>query len=189
MAFYFDNFPTINYDLKKNGKPTVLTNLFKRYKIVDAFKKQNAVYYNYNVQDGERPDVIAAKYYEDASLDWVILLTNNIIDPQWDWPLDRRSFENYIIKKYGSLSSAYSTTHHYEQILRQQQVLFDNTIIPEKTIQIDLTTYNSLSEADRKIVTSYAYEEELNESKREIKILSEDYIYEFLSLVSDAFET
>lgn len=188
MPYYFENFPTVNYDVKKNGKKTVLTNLFVRFKIVEAFKKQQAVYYNYNVKDGERPDIIAAKYYEDASLDWIILLTNNIVDPQFDWPLDKKSFTNFIIKKYGSLSAAYSTTHHYEQILQQQQVLFDGTIIPEKTIEIDLTTYNSLSDVNKKIVTAYEYEEDLNESKREIKILSEEYVFDLLSQVRENLE-
>lgn len=188
MAFYFQPFPTIEYDVKKNGKTTTMTNLFLRFKIVDAFKKQQAVYYNYTVKDGERADVIAFKYYNDASLDWIIYLINDIIDPQFDWPLDRKSFENFIIKKYGSLSSAHSTTHHYEQIIQQQQVLFDGTVIPEKTIEIDLTTYNSLAAADKKIITSYEYEDKLNEDKREIKLLSEQYLFDLLNQVEEAFE-
>lgn len=188
MAFYFQPFQTIDYDIKKNGKKTTMTNIFLRFKIVEAFKKQQAVYYNYSVKDNERADIIAFKYYEDASLDWIIYLINDIVDPQFDWPLDRRSFENFIIKKYGSLSAAYSETHHYEQILQQQQVLFDGTIIPEKTIQVDLTTYNSLAEADRKLITSYAYEEQLNEDKREIKLLSTDFVFNLLNQVEEAFQ-
>lgn len=186
--FYFEPFPTIQYDIKKDGVTSNVTNLFLRYKIVDIFKNQSAVYYNYSIKDGERPDIIASKYYEDESLDWIILLTNNIIDPQFDWPLDRRSFENFIAKKYGSVSTARSQTHHYEQITQQQQVLFDGTIVPEEYFEIDLTTYNTLSEADKRIVTSYEYEERINEAKRDIKILSEDYVFDLINQVKEVFD-
>lgn len=188
MAFYFQPFPTIEYDVKKNGKPNTMTNLFLRFKIVEAFKKQQAVYYNYTVKDNERADIIAFKYYEDASLDWVIYLINDIIDPQFDWPLNNKAFEKFLIKKYGSLASAYNTTHHYEQILQQQTVLFDGTVIPEKAIEIDLTTYNTLASGDRRIVTAYTYEERLNEDKREIKLLSTDFLFDLLNQVEEAFE-
>lgn len=188
MAYYFDNFPTVSYDLQKDGNPIDVTNIFLRYKIVDVFKKQQAVYYNYSVKDGERPDVIAFKYYGDASLDWIILLTNNIVDPQFDWPLSRRSFESYVAKKYGSISTAREQTHHYEQITQQQQVLFDGTIVPEEYFEIDVSTYNTLSESDRRIVTSYEYEERINEAKRDIKILSEDYVFDLLTQVAESFE-
>ena len=188
MPFYFENFPKVSYDIDKSGNTLDVTNLFVRYKLIDAFKKQPAVYYNYNIQDNERPDVIAAKYYEDASLDWIILLTNNIIDPQFEWPLDSRSFENFIKKKYGSVKTAREQTHHYEQITQQQSVLFDGTIVPEEYFEIDLTTYNTLSSSDKRIVTSYEYEERINEAKREIKILSEDYVLSLLTQVRESFE-
>lgn len=188
MPFYFENFPKVSYDIDKTGNNIDATNLFVRYKIVDAFKKQPAVYYNYSVQDGERPDVIAAKYYEDASLDWIILLANNIIDPQFEWPLDRLSFENFIKKKYGSLATAREQTHHYEQITQQQSVLFDGTIVPEEFFEIDLTTYDSLSTSEKRIITSYEYEERINEARRDIKILSEDYVLSLLTQVRESFE-
>ena len=186
--FYFEPFPTIDYDIKKNGNTTEVTNLFLRYKILDVFKNQSAVYYNYSIKDGERPDVIAAKYYDDESLDWIILLINNIVDPQFDWPLDRRSFDNYITKKFGSVGTARETTHHYEQITQQQEVLFDGTVIPEEYFEIDLTTYNTLSLDEKRIVTSYEYEERLNEEKRDIKLLSEDYVFDLVNQVKDVFK-
>lgn len=185
--FYFEPFPTIKYDIKKNGKLNEVTNIFSRYKVLNVFKNQYAIYYDYTIKDGERPDVIAAKYYDDPSLDWIILLINNIIDPQLDWPLDRRSFRNSIVKKYGSISAANEQVHHYEQITRQQEVLFDGTIVPEQSFEIDLTTYNTLADSEKRIVTSYEYEEKLNESKRNIKLLSEDYVFELVNQVRDVF--
>jgi len=186
--FYFEPFPTIDYDIKKNGNTTEVTNLFLRYKILDVFKNQSAVYYNYSIKDGERPDVIAAKYYDDESLDWIILLTNNIVDPHFDWPLDNQAFTNYIVKKYGSITAAKEDTHHYEQITQQQEVLFDSTILPEEFYEIDLTTYNTLSSSEKRIVTSYEYEERLNEAKRDIKLLSEEYVFDLVNQVKDVFK-
>jgi len=186
--FYFEPFPTINYDIKKNGNKTEVTDLFLRYKILDVFKNQSAVYYNYSIKDGERPDVIAAKYYDDESLDWIILLVNNIVDPQFDWPLDNKAFSNYITKKYGSITAAREQTHHYEQIIQQQEVLFDGTVIPEEYYEIDLTTYNTLSSSEKRIVTSYEYEDRLNEAKRDIKLLSEEYVFDLVNQVKDVFK-
>jgi len=186
--YYFEPFPTISYDLEKNNNPNEVTNLFLRYKVLDVFKDQYAVYYDYNIKDGERPDIIAAKYYEDPSLDWIILLTNNIIDPQYDWPLDSKSFRQFIVKKYGSVSAAKEQTHHYEQITKQQEVLFDGTVVPEEYFEIDLTTYNTLSSSDKRTVTSYTYEERINEDKRNIKLLSEEYVFDLVNQVKDVFK-
>lgn len=184
--YYFEPFRTINYDIKKNGNTVEVTDLFLRYKVLDIFKNQYAVYYDYSIKEGERPDIIAAKYYEDPSLDWIIFLVNNIVDPQFDWPLDQNALTNYIKKKYGSVAAAREQTHHYEQITQQQQILFDGTVVPEESYEIDLTTYNTLSSSDKRIVTAYEYEENKNEAKRNIKLLSEEYVFDLVNQVKDA---
>ena len=79
--------------------------------------------------------------------------------------------------------------HHYEQLVTAHQVLFDGTVIPEKYEQVDLTTYNSLASADRRIVTAYEYEHRENEAKREIKLLSADFLPDLLTQVKTAFNT
>lgn len=185
--FFFEPFPSVEYDLLKNGKPSTITNIFLRYKITQAFADKTAVYYTYNIKDGERPDVIAAKYYEDASLDWVILLTNNIVDPQFDWPLSRQAFTDFIVSKYGSVSAANEQVHHYEEIVQQQQVLFDGTVLPEEYYEIDLTTYNTLPDGSKREVTAYEYEERINESKRNIKILAEEYVFDTVNSIREIF--
>jgi hypothetical protein len=137
--------------------------------------------YDYDVQSGDRPDIIAYKYYDDPTLDWVILLVNNIIDPQFEWPLDDRSFERYMRKKYGSLEAAKQTHHQYEKILREQQVYFDGTIIPEKTVVVDKDTYDLTSPTSRRAIDKYTYELELNEARSRIKILDKRYINGLIS--------
>ena len=188
MPFFFDPFPTVNYDVKKNNKLEVLTNVTVRFRIQTALRNRTAIFYDYNVKDGERPDVIAHKYYNDPSLDWIILLTNNIINPSFDWPLDSRSFDNYIIDKYGSINTAQNTIHHYEQIIRTQSRTFDGTVIPEKTVWVDEDTYNTLSSDDRRIVYTYTYELEENEAKAQIKILDKRFVTRIVNEVDVIFE-
>lgn len=174
--FYFSEYPTANYDLKKNGKKTLVSNITVRFKIAELLRLKSAVIYNYTIQDGDKPDIIAYKYYEDATLDWLIFLQNNIIDPVWEWPLDQPSFERYIRKKYGSFESALATHHRYEKIHRRQQILFDGTIVPEKRFVVDQETYNLTSPSLRREVDKYTYEVELNDARREIKILDKRYV-------------
>ena len=176
MSHMFNNWPTVSYDLKKNGKPLELTNITLRFKINELLRNKSTVMYQYDVKDGERPDIIAYKYYSDATLDWVILLVNNIVDPQFEWPLDDRSFERYMRKKYGSLEAAKQTHHLYEKILREQQVYFDGTIIPEKRVVVDKDTYDLTSPTLRRDLDKYTYELELNDARSRIKILDKRYI-------------
>jgi hypothetical protein len=188
MPFFFEPFPTISYDLKKNGKPEILTNVTVRFKLQNLLSDRSVVFYDYNVKDGERPDAIAYKYYNDASLDWIILLINNIVNPNYEWPLDYLSFTKYLRKKYGSVQVAQSQVHHYEKILRNQSVEYDGTIIPQKTLWVDETTYDTLDPASRKSVSSYDYELEVNEDKRDIKILDKRYVTQLINEASLIFE-
>ena len=197
MAHYFRPFPKIDYDLKKNGKPTSLTNITLRFKVTEVLKNQAVIYYDYRTQDGDRPDVIAELYYQDSTLDWLILMINDIIDPQFEFPKSQLDLEKSIRNKYGSISEAQRTIHHYEKILNIQSVLSDGTVIPERTINIDQTTYNSLASTVlegetgfvnvRREVTSYQYEQDLNDERKNIKILDEVYVPQVLAAVRGIF--
>ena len=187
MPEYFSPFPKVKYDIKKNGKPLTLTNITVRFKLRQALASRNVVYYTYEVQDGDRPDVIADIYYKDSTLDWLVLLVNEVIDPLFEWPIDLHSLENYIQKKYGSLSAAKAEVHHYEQILNAQKKLFDGTIVPERTIVVDETTYNTLSSSSRRLISSYDYEVKLNDDRRVISLLDRVYVPDVLSAVKGIF--
>jgi hypothetical protein len=181
MAFYFKGFPRVDYDIDKNNKTISLTNLTKRFKITDNIKDRGAVFYNYDVKDSDRPDIIAEKFYGDSTLDWVILLVNDIIDPYYDWPLTQQNLENFITSKYGSISTAQANTHHYERILSTQIKHTDGSIIPERAVEVDLTTYNSLSAANRRLVTNYDFEVNENDKKRKIKLLDKSFLPQVLN--------
>lgn len=175
MAFYFRPFPLINYDLKKNKLPLLLTNVTARYKIRDILKNKVAIYYDYIVKDGDRPDTIAFKYYEDETLDWLIYLVNDIIDPYYDWPLDQDAFNKYIRTLYGSVANAKGTVFEYRKIITKQKVLFDGTNVPERYVVVDQNTYNTLAADLRREVDAYEYYEEENNNKRRIRLLDKRF--------------
>ena len=181
MSHMFDNWPTLSYDLDKKGNPLQLTNITLRYKINELLSSKYAVVYEYDVVDGEKADIIAYKYYEDATLDWIIYLTNNIIDPQFDWPMDIQSFNRYLRAKYGSPEAAKQQHHHYEKILRSQQIFSDGTTIAQKTVIVDKDTYDLTSPTLRQQVDSYTYELRLNQQRSRIKILDKRYVRDLTS--------
>lgn len=186
MSYMFKDWPYFAYDLKRNGNKNIITDISYRFKMSDLLKDRTVVMYEYQVQDGERAEHIAHKYYDDASLDWVIYMTNDIIDPQFDWPLGQRELERFITQKYGSAQAAQSTIHHYEKILQQPSIVpADDAAysvgVKQRTIIVDKDTHDLLSPSLRRAVDSYTYEVELNEQKSRIKLVDQKYIQGLLT--------
>lgn len=188
MPFYFDPFPSVKYDLKKNGKIEFLTNLTVRFKVLEVLKTTESGYYDYSIMDGETPDQVAFKFYEDPKSSWLIFLVNNIYDPAYDWPLSQLDFNKYIKAKYGSVPAAQAEVHEYRKIHRAKQVLFDGTIIPEQLYVIDQATYNTLDDSVRQSISKYDWELKLNDTKRDIKLVSPEGYRKVLSAIRDVFE-
>ena len=176
MPYLFRSFPQVNYSLKKNKNFELLTNITLRFKVRDIIKNRTAIYFDYVVKDSDRPDIIASKYYDDPTLDWIIFLVNDIVDPYYDWPLSDESFDSYMRTLYGSTAEAKSTVFEYRKIINNQSVRFDGKIIPKRTVVVDLNTYNSLPATDREQITAYDYYFEQNVEKRKIKILDKQFV-------------
>jgi len=168
MTYYFNSFPKITYDLKKNDKPNNVTNIMLRYKLTAALKGRPMNYYTYSIPEGDRPDNVSFTLYGISTYSWLLLLINSMHDPNYDWPLSQRSFAKFLKGKYGSVPASQSTVHEYRQIVNEQSRLFDNTIIPKRTLVVDETTYNTLDVYSREIVYKYDYEEELNNERRNL---------------------
>lgn len=191
MSRYFSYFPKFLYSVNDNQSIEYVTNILTRIKFDDNIKKQSSVYYTYTIGDGERPDTLAHKIYGDEEKHWIILLMNDIVDIKSQWPLSYAEFDSYITKKYGSASSAMSTNHSYEKTLKYKILNFDDSY-REEVITITLSEYNALTTGvenftldngktfsittTKKQKTKYDYENELNESKRNIKILKPQYM-------------
>jgi len=100
MSKYFNYFPKTFYKLNENSNDVdTVTNITSRFGFEQTFKNNSAVYYEYDVQDSDTPEIIASKIYKDPEKHWVVLLFNDILDPQFDWSrthdrsrLTRRSF-------------------------------------------------------------------------------------------------
>jgi hypothetical protein len=71
----------------------------------------------YDIEENDTPEIVAEKVYGDAGGAWLVLMTNNILDPQFDWPLDYTSFNQFIEVKYGSIETALITPHHFEKVI------------------------------------------------------------------------
>lgn len=185
MAHLFKYFPKVSYDLKKNDKPLVLTNVMLRFKITNALQQKLAIYYDYTVQEGETASMIADKLYGDSRLDWIIFMINDVVDPLYDWPMGYQDLSNFIRAKYGSISVAKQTVHHYEKIINEGKIINGDFAIPRRTVKIDLTTYNSLPGAQRRSVDQYTYEEEENDAKRQIKLLDANFLSQITNEVKN----
>ena len=160
---YFANFPIIAYDSVGNGEFKVVTNLLKRVALRSKVKSNTLLFDTYDVKEGETPESVAYKLYDDSELHWVILLTNDITDRYHQWPMSSSQFLAFINDKYSDVDA----THHYEI----SQTSGDTTT----KIEVENSTYPSAS-----IVTNYEYEVALNESKREIDLLRNDYLTFFV---------
>ena len=127
MAGYFNFFPSTEY------ANTIVTNIITKVKFDQSVQKNLAVFYPYTIEQGERPDQIAARYYENPELDWIIYLANDIMDPYYEWPLSQNQFYEYIKAKYGSVSAAQAKIAFY-----RNNYASDDTVL-------SISGYNSLS--------------------------------------------
>ena len=148
-----------------------------RNKLKDAVEDDITVYYPYIIPEGMRPDVLSYQYYGDTIYTWAIFLANNIVDPYWEWPLSYKDFREYMVDKYGSVETAQSQIHHYEYIARARaEKTGTSDPVPAYRLEIDYQTYTETDVLEREIIYSYGYEQDLNESKREIQLIDAQYI-------------
>ena len=108
---YIANFPNQSF----NTDYVLTKNIFKRAKLREDIANAVTAFNYYQIVDNERPDQVAAKVYDNADLDWVILITNNITNINQNWPLDNNSFYKYLLDKYGS-EEELGKVHHYETV-------------------------------------------------------------------------
>ena len=118
---YFRNVPNFEYvsrevDQKSISDYSTVKNLFKRAKIRDDIFQNLKYFEKYQIIGDERPDNVAYKFYNDSTLDWVILLSNNITNIQTQWPIPQTILDSLLIEKYGTYENLYSGIHHYETL-------------------------------------------------------------------------
>ena len=192
---YFRNLPEFEYvnrtkEGRSEGDYSIVKNFFKKGKLREDIFQDLTFFTKYIVQGDDRPDNVADKVYNDATLDWVILMSNNIVSVQSEWPLSQADFHAYITNKYDE-ETLYSGIHHYES--REVKTTDNSIIIPagERVGVAQSVSYydNALGQHVRATdiaipVTNFTHEEKLNNDKRNIFVLKAPY----LNLVFDDLE-
>jgi hypothetical protein len=179
MANYFRNIPKVKYDINgaEPNKYLNVTNIMKRISFKPSVIEDITDYYPYRVKDGERPDILSHQKYGTVAYAYLIMLINDIYDPLFDWPLTSQQFEKYLISKYGSVSSAMGTTKYYYQIVRAEVARTGTSErVPAVKFIVDETAYDALDSGDRSTQTQYEWEDELNDNKRDIKLINASLI-------------
>ena len=187
MSSYFQRVPDLNYVSRlpdaKIGDYIRVKNLFKKGKLREDIFQNLAFFEKYKIVGDDRPDNVAFEVYDDASLDWIVLLSNNVLNIQSEWPLPQTDFDRFVLDKYGDYDTLYNGIHHYEteEVKNSQGV----TIVPAG-LQVDssysLSYYDFF--IDQQIttgniatpVTNYEYEEKLENDKRNIFLLKPRYL-------------
>ena len=164
---YFANFPLIVYDSVGDGNFKIVTNLLKRVALRTKVRTNTLLYDTYDVKEGETPEMIADKLYDDPELHWVILFVNNITDRYHQWPMNFGQFNAFIADKYSNVDAV----HHYEV----SQTSGDTSV--KIDIGTDTTGY---SEADLTTITNREFEEERQDTLRQIRLLDRSYIEQFV---------
>lgn len=187
MSNYFRQVPEFEYVSRLPGANIGdyirVKNLFKKGKIREDIFQNLAFFEKYKIIGDDRPDNVAFEVYKDSKLDWIILLSNNILNVQSEWPLPQNDFDRFVLDKYGDYDTLYNGIHHYEteEVKNSEGV----TIIPAG-LQVDssysVSYYDYFIEQQITIeniaipVTNYEYEEKIDDNKRNIFLLKNDYI-------------
>ena len=193
---YFRNLPEFDYvDRTRNdgsiGDYTRVKNLFKKGVLRQDIFQDLSFFTKYIVEGDDRPDNVADMVYGDPTLDWVVLMANNITNIQSEWPLSQADFNTFLLDKYENETTLYSGIHHYEA--NEVKTSRDVIVIPSGMrvgIGQSVSFYDDgLKQQVTKTdvaspITNYMYEDKINNDKRNIFILKPVY----LNLVFDDLE-
>jgi hypothetical protein len=197
MAKYFSYFPTTVYKpIDEGNEYDFVTNIMTRFKMENSIKENSATFYRYDVQDGDTPETVAHKYYGSVEKHWIVLMMNDIIDPQYDWPLEYRTLSRFVDNKYSANNYADTANTNLSGLTWSRQNIHSYYITEtteysgntfSQTLQLDSNTYantvtgsrtitlqdgNQISQSNVKFSKNYyEYEYDENETKRSIMLL------------------
>ena len=193
---YFRNLPDFLYvnrndTQRETENYSVVKNFFKRAKLRGDIFENLTFFEKFIVQGDDRPDNVAHEVYGDPFLDWVVLLSNNVINVQSEWPLSQADFFTYLNEKYDNETVLYSGIHHYEanevKTSNNDIIIASGTRVSvgQSVSYFDDGLENQVVVTDIALpVTNYTFEENENNKKREIFLLKPIY----LSVVFDDLE-
>ena len=186
MSSYFSEVPNFEYvsrlpDAKISDYITV-KNFFKRGFLREDIFQNLTFFTKYQIQGSDRPDNVASQVYNDSTLDWLVLMSNNIVNIQNEWPISNPDFDEIMLERYGSYDTLFNGIHHYETIevkdARDVKIVnaglkvesnYSVTFFDERANQMKTVTPTIP-------VTNYQYEQKVNEDKRNIYLLQPRYV-------------
>ena len=192
---YFRQLPNLDYPSLKNDRTSaydyqVVKNIFKRAIIRDDIFDEATAFTKYSVIGDERPDQVAAGFYNDSTLDWVVLTTNNIVHVRDEWPMGNQDFLTYLNEKYSA--EELSNIHHYET-----KLIRDSSGKLIQPVGLTVPAGHSITFLDNGVLreesslTSFTFlehETDVNDNKRNINILRPEYLNFFLESFEEIME-
>ena len=181
---YFDLFPDVelpSFSDKRNSSRDLIRvkNLFKRGKIREDFFESTVTFYQYTVNGDDRPDNVAKEVYDNINLDWIVLLSNNILNIRDEWPMSQYDFQRYLDNKYDSVQL--TQIHHYEtkEIRNSNEVLLlQSGLVVDSDFTFKYTDpstgYQSINDVTS--VSVFQHETQKNDDKRSIYLLRPEYV-------------
>jgi len=178
---YFSRFPLFAYDIKNDNNYKLLPDILRRVKLRAKIKSGGMLFDKYDVKENEKPEDVAYKWFNDAELHWVILMTNNITDRYYEWPMNQVQFAEFLTDKYGAGNE--DGIHHYEVTQDSGRTSGRGPSDYSHKVEVNSDTDNASSISNRE------YEERIQDSKRQIKLLNKsllgDFIAEFDRLIAE----
>ena len=170
---YFSRFPMMTYDVAGNKNYKLLPDILRRVKLRSGLRSSSFMFDKYDVKDGERPEDVAFKWFGDAEYHWVILMTNNVTDRYYQWPLSQPQFAEHLTDKYGVGNE--DAVHHYEK-----------TTDSGPTSSSGPNDYSYLVECNSdeenpSIISNRQYEQRQQDKYRQINLLDKRYLNAFVS--------
>ena len=170
---YFSKFPLFAYDIKNNNNYKLLPDILRRVKLRSKIKSGGMLFDRYDVKEGEKPEDVAYKWFGDAELHWVILMTNNITDRYYEWPMNQAQFAEFLTDKYGAGSE--DAIHHYEITKSSGRTTSKGPSDYSHLVEVNSDTDNASSISNRE------YEERIQDSKRQIQLLDKSFLGDFIA--------
>ena len=184
---YFRQVPDFNYVSRLPnamiGDYIAVKNFFKRVQLRGDIFGDLTFFTKYKILGDERPDNVAHKIYNDSTYDWIVLLSNNILNIQTEWPLKQRDLDAYLLNKYDTYDNLYNGIHHYESVELKNN---NNVTLLAPGIRVSkgytYTYFDSLldvvvTSGDLSTpVTNYEYEIKIEDEKRNISLLKPIYL-------------
>ena len=158
------------YDVKNNNNYKLLPDILRRVKQRNAIKSGQFIFDTYDVKNGEKPEDIAYKWFGDAQLHWVILMTNDVTDRYYQWPMNDAQFEEFIADKYSNPDGI----HHYEVTKDSGRTTGQGPNDYSHLVEVNSDTDNAISISNRE------YEERIQDKNRSIRLLNQRFLSDFL---------